>query len=195
MKLLFALFISLFFINTFTPKNVEIPVTIHFNYSENIQFEKGTITVKETNQIFEITTLEDFIIPLKKGKYTIIFSSEKFGKYSISKKISEKDKLFNLYIRENLALEIQQEITEENIGKQLENGTANFINFGLGMQDFSEFKKKYGVGNKNQGCVISGNAGSDATKNNQFISAYLEKKYGEVWRKDLPFLPFGLNEK
>ena len=173
-------------------KKEEIPVIIHFNYSKIINFEKGRITIKETNQTFEITSLEDFIIPLEKGKYTIIFSSEKFGKYAISKKINEKDKVFNLIIIEEKSLEIQSQFSEELVLNQLENGTANFINFGLGMHDFSQFKKKYGIGSHNLGCVISGNIGSDATKNNQLIANYLDKKYGESWRKDVPFLPYGL---
>lgn len=173
-------------------KKEEIPVIIHFNYSKIINFEKGRITIKENNQSFEITSLEDFIIPLEKGKYTIIFTSENFNNIWISKKINEKDKIFNLIIVEEKSFEIQSQFSEELVLNQLENGTANFINFGLGIQDFSEFKKKYGIGNYNQGCVISGNIGSDATKNNQLIANYLDKKYGESWRKDVPFLPYGL---
>lgn len=192
MRLLFTLFISIFFTTTFSLKNEEIPLTIHFNYSKNINFEKGTITIKETKQIFEITSLQDLIIPLKKGKYTIIFSAENFGKVWISKKINDKNYTFNLAVRENANVAIQSPISEELVLNQVEKGTANFINFGLGMQDFSAFNKKYGIGNLNQGCVISGNIGSDATKNNQLIAKYLDKKYGEIWRKDVPFLPFGL---
>ena len=195
MKLLVAIFISLFFTNTFILKKEEIPTTIHFNFDTNIHIEKGKITIKETDQIFEITSLEDFVIPLRKGKYTIIFTAENFAKIRISKKIKEKDHVFNISIIESRSLGIQSQFSEELVLFQLENGSANFINFGLGMQNFTDFKKKYGIGNKNQGCVISGNEGSDATKNNEIIAEYLDKKHCATWREDLPFLPFGLTEK
>ena len=101
MKLLLSILISIFFTTTYSLKNTNIPLTIHFNYDKNIQFKRGTITIKETNQIFEITTLEDFIIPLIKGKYTIIFMAENFGKHAISQRINEKDKILNIFIKEN----------------------------------------------------------------------------------------------
>ena len=195
MKFFTTLLFFFAFILFYNFKPNEIPVTIQFNYDKNITFEKGTITIKETKQILEIKSLEDITIPLKKGKYTFIFNSENYRNVWISKKINEKNNVINLFIIENKSLEIKSQFSEESVLLQLENGTANFINFGLGIQDFSEFKKKYGIGNSNQGCVISGNIGSDATKNNQIIADYLDKKYGEVWREDLPFLPFGLKEK
>ena len=34
-----------------------------------------------------------------------------------------------------------------------------------------------------------------ATQNNQYLAKYLDEKYGEIWRKDLPFLPYSLVDK
>ena len=194
MKFFTTLLFFFAFILFFNFKPHEIPVTIQFNYDKNITFEKGTITIKETNQILEIKSLKDITIPLKKGKYTFIFNSENYRDVWISKKINEKNNVINVFLIENKSLEISNSVPQGTL-LQLENGTANFINFGLGIQDFSEFKKKYGIGNSNQGCVISGNLAADATKNNQIIADYLDKKFGEVWREDLPFLPFGLAKK
>ena len=192
-------FTTLLFLFTFTLlvscKPTEIPVTIHFKNAENANFTKGKITVKETNQTFEISTLEDFTIMLKKGKYTIQFSHNGNHQTSITKKITEKDFTFNFSVFHAKAIELKPKFSEENLKKQIESGKANFINFGITIADFSEFQKKYGIGNSGQGCMITPDLSYTATQNNQYLAKYLDEKYGEIWRKDLPFLPYSLVEK
>lgn len=195
------IFTSLLFFLSFTLlvscKPTEIPVTIHFNHSKDVDFTKGKITVKETNQTFEIISLEDFTIPLEKGKYTITFTSEDFPKRSITKKVTETDNTFNFVVLVYGKKEIisPPKFSEENLKKQIEFGNAKFINFGIGIADFSEFQKKYGIGNSGQGCVITPDLGYTATQNNTYLAKYLDERYGDVWRKDVPFLPYGLVEK
>ena len=192
-------FTTLLFLFTFTLlvscKPTEIAVTIHFKNAENLNFTKGKITVKETNQTFEISTLEDFTIMLKKGKYTIQFSQNGNHQTSITKKITEKDFTFNFSVFHAKAIELKPKFSEENLKKQIESGKANFINFGITIADFSEFQKKYGIGNSGQGCMITPDLSYTATQNNQYLAKYLDEKYGEIWRKDLPFLPYSLVEK
>ncbi|HPW97556.1 MAG TPA: hypothetical protein PK218_03250, partial [Flavobacterium sp.] len=93
------------------------------------------------------------------------------------------------------AIELEPKFSEEDLKKQIESGKANFINFGITIADFSEFQKKYGIGNSGQGCMITPDLSYTATQNNQYLAKYLDEKYGEIWRKDLPFLPYSLVDK
>ena len=188
--------ISLLFILLFSCKPTDVPVTIHFQNPENIPFEKGSISIPKLGKSFEVNSLEDLKINLKKGNYYINFKKDNLLNSSVFAKISPKNNYINIQIREKIDLNSADYhvASEENIENLLKNQNANFINFGLGMQNFTDFKKKYGIGNKNQGCVISGSLSENATRNNEFIAAYLDKKYGLDWRKDLPFTPYGLVE-
>ena len=188
--------ISLLFILLFSCKPTEVPVTIHFQNPENLPFEKGSISIPKLGKSFNINSFEDVKINLKKGKYYIKFNNDSILNSSVFAKISPKNNYINIQIREKIDLNSADYhlASEENIENLVKNQNANFINFGLGMQNFTDFKKKYGIGNKNQGCVISGSLSENATRNNEFIAAYLDKKYGLDWRKDLPFTPYGLVE-
>lgn len=188
------LFTSLLFISLFSCKPTEVPVTIHFENPKNIPFEKGSLSIPKLGKSFDVNTLEDVKINLKKGKYYINFKNDSIPNSSVFAKITPKSNHVNIQLREKTVLNIDDYrlASEENIQDLLKKQNANFINFGLGMQNFTDFKKKYGIGNKNQGCVISESLSKNATRNNQFLAEYLDKKYGEAWRKDLPFLPLGL---
>ena len=188
--------ISLLFILLFSCKPTDVPVTIHFQNPENLPFEKGSISIPKLGKSLDVNNLEDLKINLKKGKYYINFNKDSILNSSVIAKISPKNNYINIQIREKIDLNSADYhvASEENIENLVKNQNANFINFGLGMQNFTDLKKKYGIGNKNQGCVISGALGENATKNNQFLAAYLDKKYGLDWRKDLPFTPYGLVE-
>ncbi len=188
--------IPLLFILLFSCKLTEVPVTIHFQNPENLPFEKGSISIPQLGKSFDVNSLEDLKINLKKGKYYINFKKDSILNSSVFAKISRKNNRVNIPIREKIDLNSADYhfASEKNIENLVKNQNANFINFGLGMQNFTDFKKKYGIGNKNQGCVISGYLGENATRNNQFLAAYLDEKYGLDWRKDLPFTPYGLVE-
>ncbi len=188
--------ISLLFILFFSCKPTEVPVIIHFQNPKNLPFEKGSISIPKLGKSLDVNNLEDLKINLKKGKYYINFNKDSILNSSVIAKISPKNNYINIQIREKIDLNSADYhfASEKNIENLVKNQNANFINFGLGMQNFTDFKKKYGIGNKNQGCVISGYLGENATRNNQFLAAYLDEKYGLDWRKDLPFTPYGLVE-
>lgn len=94
--------------------------------------------------------------------------------------------------KEDLKPSSQKQITSENIESKIKSGEAKFISFGIAIQDFTKFQKKYKIGLETQGCVITPALSKIATENNTTLANYLTKKYGNSWRNDLPFLPFGL---
>ncbi|WP_338349854.1 hypothetical protein [Nonlabens tegetincola] len=70
-----------------------------------------------------------------------------------------------------------------------------FIVYGLvppSRDDVKEFEDKYGVGSISMGCVIDPLSSVKATKNNCAIAAYLDQKYGTVWREEIKYHPYGL---
>ncbi|MBM7421673.1 MULTISPECIES: hypothetical protein [Chryseobacterium] len=67
-----------------------------------------------------------------------------------------------------------------------------FIQFGIMSRNHDSFKEKYGVYVVYENCVITPFMSEKAKKNNQEISQYLTKKYGESWKKDLEIIPYGL---
>ncbi|WP_407404440.1 hypothetical protein [Chryseobacterium sp.] len=67
-----------------------------------------------------------------------------------------------------------------------------FIDFGIVLKSNTEFIKKYKIGIKSQGCVITESSSKAAKSNNQQLADLLDKKYGDIWKKDLGFVPYGL---
>lgn len=76
------------------------------------------------------------------------------------------------------------EIRKENL--------PHFIQFGIMSKGHEGFKKKYHTDIVYQNCVISSEISSQAKKNNLALAKSLTEKYGNVWKKDLGFIPYGL---
>ncbi|UFH33650.1 hypothetical protein LNP04_08085 [Chryseobacterium sp. C-71] len=77
--------------------------------------------------------------------------------------------------------------------KTLPNENAShFMQFGIMSRNHDEFRKKYGISVIYQNCVISQFQSQKAKENNQLIAKSLTEKYGDTWRKDLGFIPYGL---
>lgn len=70
--------------------------------------------------------------------------------------------------------------------------TPHFMQFGIMSRNHDEFRKKYGISIIYQNCVISQFLSRKAKENNQLIAKSLTEKYGDTWRKDLGFIPYGL---
>ena len=81
---------------------------------------------------------------------------------------------------------------KQKVENQIKSGEAKFISFGIAMKDFNQFKEKYGVGLKTEGCVITSTLSKKAIQNNKILAKYLTAKYGNSWQKDLPFEIYGL---
>jgi hypothetical protein len=67
-----------------------------------------------------------------------------------------------------------------------------FMQFGIMSRNHDSFKQKYGVHVLYENCVITPFMSEKAKKNNQEVAQYLNKKYGESWKKDLEIIPYGL---
>lgn len=67
-----------------------------------------------------------------------------------------------------------------------------FLQFGIMSKKHDKFKEKYGVHVVYENCVITSYMSEKAKKNNQQVAHYLTEKYGESWKKDLEFIPYGL---
>lgn len=70
--------------------------------------------------------------------------------------------------------------------------SPHFMQFGIMSRNHDEFRKKYGISVIYQNCVISQFQSQKAKENNQLIAKSLTEKYGDTWRKDLGFIPYGL---
>ncbi|SEA67940.1 MORN repeat variant [Flavobacterium gillisiae] len=71
----------------------------------------------------------------------------------------------------------------------------NFIIHGIDNKiplEYLNFKEKYGIGLIIENCAIDPFSFKRATKNNQMISEYLNKKYGRDWLDELPSKPYGI---
>lgn len=68
----------------------------------------------------------------------------------------------------------------------------HFVMFGIMERDHSAFQKKYNVSIKYENCVVSEGISKKAKENNKIVAEFLIKKYGNMWKKDLGFTPYGL---
>lgn len=70
--------------------------------------------------------------------------------------------------------------------------TMHFLQFGIMTRNHEDFKNKYCVDVVYENCVATAFLSEKAKKNNRKVAEYLTEKYGESWKKDLGFVPFGL---
>lgn len=81
-------------------------------------------------------------------------------------------------------------VTSEKSGNQ--EHLPRFMQFGIMSKDHETFKKKYGITVNYQNCVISEYLAQKARENNKLVAKILTEKYGNTWKKDLGFIPYGL---
>jgi len=68
----------------------------------------------------------------------------------------------------------------------------HFIQFGIMSRNHEEFKKKYNIEVLYQNCVITKTMSAKTQKNNRSVARILTEKYGNSWKTDLGFIPYGL---
>ncbi|MDQ1097631.1 MULTISPECIES: FEKKY domain-containing protein [Chryseobacterium] len=78
----------------------------------------------------------------------------------------------------------------ENTSRQ--QNMPHFIQFGIMSHSHDQFREKYKVDVVYENCVIGPLRSQQAKENNRAIAAFLTKKYGESWKKDLEIIPYGL---
>lgn len=184
----------------------EIKATVVFENLTNEEQVVGEFFIMETNQKITVTGTESFEITLPgKGKYQFEFTSKQFAAYTfypskitkrrntITVRLMNKSDMNNGGIY-SIPLELDINLTDEQIERRIADGNLNFIVHGMDSsipKEYVEFKEKYGVGLIKENCVIDPLSFKRATENNQMISDYLNKKYEEKWLKELPTKSFG----
>ncbi|WP_048511822.1 hypothetical protein [Chryseobacterium sp. FH2] len=88
-------------------------------------------------------------------------------------------------------------ISKDRKGKKTETVIKNenlphFIQFGIMSKSHEVFKNKYKTDVVYQNCVISPMISKIAKENNLAMAKLLTEKYGDVWKKDLEIIPYGL---
>ena len=204
-------FLFLFFLTTTISQATEkeiIAKVVFENFTEK-DFSSGKFFITELNKTIELSSADSFTIALpEKGKYQFGFYSEEFDSYTyyparitakknvITIRLQNKGADFNSgknrnsFSRSNNSEAFK--INEE--GKKSAEEGMNFIFNGLNNSpaDFSGFKEKYGIGIVTKNCVVDPITFKESIEHNIYLVNYLDQKFGEDWRKDLPAKPFGI---
>ncbi len=81
--------------------------------------------------------------------------------------------------------------TEQTLESLIKENRAVIVHYGFAPVYNPEFEKKYGIKILNMGCVVTPSTNDLEKTNNSVISNYLTKNFGDTWKKDLGFQPFG----
>ena len=185
----------------------EIIAEVVFENLTNKEFTSGEFTIIELNKKTEITKAESFKITLpEKGKYQFSFVSDDFTAYTfyptrinkrkntITIRLMEKVEFKNVGVY-SFPMNLETDLTDEQIEDRIANGTLNFIINGIDSkipEEYIKFKEKYGIGLIKENCVIDPISFKKTRENNEMIFDYLNKKYGTEWIKELKTKPFGI---
>ena len=186
----------------------EIIAEVVFENLTGKELNFGEFFITETNKRIKINDTKSFQISLpSKGKYQFAFSTEDFTAYTYyPSRITSKKNTITIRLVEkthlnfnngnfSFPMNLDTNLTDEQIEKRISAGNLNFISHGIDNsipKEFSDFKEKYGIGLVKENCVIDPISFKKATENNIMIADYLNKKYGEDWLKELPTKPFGV---
>lgn len=185
----------------------EITATVVFENLTNKELITGEFEVVELNQKTKIFSLESFEVKLpESGKYHFRFESDDFTAYTFyPTRINKRNNIITVRLVEksdfrasgifSFPMDLEVELTDEQIEQKIAEGSLNFIMHGLDAaipENYLNFKEKYGIGLIKENCVIDPLSFKKASENNQLIVNYLTKKYGEEWLADLNEKPFGV---
>ena len=185
----------------------EIIAEVVFENLTNKEFTSGEFTIIDLNKKTEINKAESFKITLpEKGKYQFSFVSDDFTAYTfyptrinkrkntITIRLMEKVEFKNVGVY-SFPMNLETDLTDEQIEDRIANGTLNFIINGIDSkipEEYIKFKEKYGIGLIKENCVIDPISFKKTRENNEMIFDYLNKKYGTEWIKELKTKPFGI---
>ena len=205
-------FLFIFLFSTIISQGTEkeIVAEVVFENYTNFDLTSGKFFIAELNRTIEINSEENFTIILpKKGNYQFSFYSENFDSYTyysaritlnknlITVRLQEKGKKFNYKSRTQSNFNDTNEFAidyENNISKKSEEDGMNFIFNGINSSpvDFKAFKIKYGIGIVTKNCVVDPSTFKKSIEHNKYIIEYLNGKFGDEWKNDLPAKPFGV---
>jgi hypothetical protein len=203
--------ITLITVLTFTVSKAndkEIIAEVVFENLTGKKLNSGEFFITETNERIEIKNAKNFKITLpNKGKYQFAFATEDFTAYTyypsritnnkniITIRLVEKKKLTLNNGTASFPINLDTNLTDEQIEKRISEGTLNFIMHGIDSsipEEYVTFKEKYGIGLIKKNCVIDPLSFKKTRENNQMIFEYLNKKYATDWLNELPTKPFGI---
>lgn len=185
----------------------EIIAEVIFENLTNKEFTSGEFTIIDLNKKIDISKAESFKITLpEKGKYQFSFVSDDFTAYTFyPTRINKRKNKITVRLMEKIEfkstgiysfpMNLETDLTDEQIEQLIENGTLNFIMHGIDSsipKEYVKFKEKYGIGLTKENCVIDPLSFKKATENNQMIFDFLNKKYGTEWQSELKTKPFGI---
>jgi hypothetical protein len=186
----------------------EIIAEVVFENLTGKELNSGEFFITETNERIEIKDAQSFKITLpSKGKYQFRFATEDFTAYTyypsritnnkntITIRLIEKTELTLNNGTFSFPMNLETNLTDEQIEKKISEGTLNFIMHGIDSsipEEYVRFKEKYGIGLIKENCVVDPLSFKKARENNQMIFDYLNKKYGTDWLNELPTKPFGI---
>ncbi|HUH26945.1 hypothetical protein [Gelidibacter sp.] len=187
-----------------------ITATVVFENLTDKTAISGVFHISETNESFQINSLDNFSITLpKKGKYQFKFYSEDvhaLTTYPV--RITEQKNTVTIRLENkttngdsivgNAPIEDISGFSNEQIEEGMNKGTINFIVHGLmaiSPESIKVFKDIFGVGFISENCVVDPISYRTAMNNNKKIQDYLTLKFGEVWKNKLPAQPFGLQRQ
>jgi hypothetical protein len=203
-KIILTLTISFFTLMTFA---TEIVATVVFENLTEKELKSGEFTIIDLNKKIEISKTESFKITLpEKGKYQFSFVSDDFTAYTFyPTRINKRKNTITVRLMEktdfksggiySFPMDLETDLTDEQIEQRIENGTLNFIMHGIDSsipKEYVDFKEKYGIGLIKENCAIDPMSFKKATENNQMIFDFLNKKYGTDWLHELKAKPFGI---
>lgn len=170
----------------------KIPVKIFIENPENVEFKGGKLIISKSKEEISITNLETKEILVDEGKHQFKFISETPHYVTYPAKINSKNNIIKIGLLNSKNTIESGLVTDKNFQEILKSKKLQFVNFGIVSRVHPEFEKKYGIKIKNEGCVITPTLSEKVTKNNQLIAEYLTKNFGDSWKTELGFLPYGL---
>lgn len=188
---LLSLVTIVFILSSFISKE-KVLVKIVFENPENIEFHGGKLIISKTKEQISISDLKTKEILLESGKHQFKFVSQTPHLISYPATIDKKNNIVKIKLVEPKNSFENGLATEKTFQELLKSKNLQFVHFGFVSRENPSFEEKYGVLIKNEGCVITPIISEKVTKNNQLIASYLTKTFGDSWKKDLGFLPYGL---
>ena len=189
--ILLLMFFASFGQTTKTEFEITGKVKIHL-VDEWINLKDATVELIEKNEISDIDSLGNYkFIVDKNGSYELRVLDFKNSKIFHLEIIDESITDFDLYIKENIDCEVNKMVAEEDIKMNkprllLTGGIVPVHEIGQ-----EKIEKKYSFKYYDFGCI---SPPIECIKQyNKLIFDYLDKKYGENWRREVRKDVIGLN--
>ncbi|QHL88119.1 hypothetical protein GU926_12025 [Nibribacter ruber] len=183
----------------------EITAHVIFENRTGKQLTAGKFYIPELEKTLDITSAEGFTVTLpEKGKYSFGFRTDEFEAYTMyPARITENKNIITVRLEEKpakqdtITISFETEITQledAQLESMITKGKVEFIFHSIQQLnlDFGTFQEKYGIGYISKNCIMDPLTLKASTAHNKRLEAFLNQKYGEGWKKDLPLHPFGI---